>query len=107
MAINLDNVVVGEDLVNNVAVYLGGLDSLVNITDKLNWNIEEYHLFEDMEFKTLTLAEIRDQTKELRKTESGYLVTVFHIEPLGGMIYQLGNYGEDVWAEAGKLKGYA
>ena len=100
MAINLDNVVVGEDLVNNVAVYLGGMDSLVNITDKLSWNIGKY-------YKALTLAEIRDQTKELRKTESGYLVTVFHIEPLGGMIYQLGNYGKDVWAEAGKLKGYA
>lgn len=104
MATNLDNVVVGEDIVNSVAVYLGGLDGLVNITDKLSWNIEEYG---DMEFKTLTLAEIRDQTKELRKTESGYLVTVFYIEPFSGMIYQLGNYGKDVWAEAGKLKGYA
>ena len=72
MVTNLDNVIVGEDLVHNVAVYLGGLDRLVNITDKLSWNIREY---DGMEYKTLTLAEIRDQTKELRKTEYGYLVT--------------------------------
>lgn len=107
MAYNLDNITVGDDMVNNVAVYLGGLNRLENITYKLKW--KEYIVDDYFPCKELTLAEIREQSKELRIIKDGHypeLITVFSIEPLGGKIYQLGNYSKDKWALAGELKGY-
>lgn len=78
-------------------------------TEKLDWhvdpNVDEWgHRF-GFTVEHLTLQEISDQIKTLYPLCS--IIEVRREEPLKGVIYQYGNYGDDEWREHGTLNGYA
>ena len=91
------------DTVNETSVYAGGLNRLVNITDKLSWH-KEYFDSLYMDIETLTLSEIWEQAKEFSEDR---ILTVFEDSPLKGTIYQCGNYEEGKWVKLGNTMGYA
>ena len=89
------------DGVDSCAVYAGGLDRLVNITDELDWHTDKDHVAEyGMEVEYLTLHEISEQLQKK------ILLTVFINSPRRSKVFQYGNYG-DSWVFLGDIQGYA
>lgn len=99
---NIDEtVIVKFDGVDSSAVYSGGLSSLVNITNQLEWHKdEENESMYGMVVEYLTLKEISEQIG------SG-LITVMVDDPMRSKIYQFGNYFDDGWVFLGDVQGYA
>lgn len=95
------------DGVTEVAVYIGGLTKLINVTNSLDWNnnkVEAIVLGLD-KLEYLKLSEIKDQILGTRYFKSFGLITIITNGPLDGTIYQYGNYG-DSWYQIGQLAGY-
>ena len=89
------------DCVDSSAVYQGGLDRLVNITDKLAWHKDTEHVMEyGEEIEYLALHEISEQVG------SG-LITVIVNDPRRSKICQWGNYHDKGWVFLGDIQGYA
>lgn len=90
------------DGVDSAAVYEGGLDRLVNITDSFTWHKDTEHVPEyGMEVEYLTLHEISEQY-------SGHnLLTVFINSPMRSKVFQYGNYTDAGWVFLGEIQGYA
>lgn len=92
------------DCVDSAAVYQGGLDRLVNITDEIAWHKDSEHVADyGLEVEYLTLHEISEQAKTLFKYD---LLTVIIDDPMKSKIFQWGNYG-DKWVFLGDVQGYA
>ena len=90
------------DGMDSSAIYSGGLDQLVNITDRVNWNKDSEHIGEyGMEIEFLTLHEISEQIK------TKGLLTVIENGPMRSKIFQWGNYPGEGWVYLGEVQGYA
>ena len=89
------------DGVEVTAVYAGDMGHLEYINKRLEWKEDE----KDREYGMgphLTLKEISDQLKDKIA-----VITVVCEDPLGGVIYQYGNYSDNSWWQIGELAGYA
>ena len=88
------------------AVYVGGLTFLKGVTDKLRWKVdEECSKMCAVDYKILTLSEIKDQLTNLYGGTTP-MITVIEEQPLSGRILQYGNYGDEWW-QIGETGGYA
>lgn len=96
------------DGVTEVAVYIGGLTKLINITNHLDWN-KDYEAgakalgLDKVEY--LKLSEIKDQILGKKYFKSFGLITIISNGCLDGYVLQYGNYG-DSWYQIGQLAGY-
>ena len=95
--------VIRFDSITETSVYVGGMDRLVNITDKLKWHTQYVEAL-CMDVGTLTLSEIYEQAKEFNWDR---MLTVFVESSLEGVIYQCGNYEDGKWVKYGTTRGYA
>lgn len=84
---------------HNVTI-LVGFKYCVLDNDELKW----HKLHKNSKERYLTLKEIYQQLKE-----KGYegVIYVWIETPLGGTIYQCGNYEEGQWIKHGNTRGYA
>ena len=88
------------DGMNASGVYLGGLAELEKAKPK--WRIDKEATERcGIRLRVLTLKEIAEQL-----CEEYPVITVIVNRPLGGEIYQWGNYGDEWW-QIGTLDGYA
>ena len=55
----------------------------------------------------LTLEDIGDQIRMMLKSAHVGVIYVWVEHPLDGVIYQYGNYSDDIWRKHGKTNGYA
>lgn len=92
-----DTEIIEFDGIDAAAVYVGSLIDLKPA--KIEWRREEGGEFGE-DISVLTLKEIAEQIPD------EVMITVIVEEPLGGVIYQYGNYGH-TWWRIGKLMGYA
>lgn len=89
------------DGVEAVAVYSGGLTSLVKQDPKWRKANEATCKALGMNVEILKLSEIAEQLKD------AFLITVIIDGPLSGRILQYGNYNDGKWYEIGQTCGYA
>ncbi len=93
--------IVKFDGIDSSAVYLGGITRLKNVTDQLEWHVEESS---ETDVESLTLDEIYHQCRDKFGLS---IITVFVDSPLSGRIYQCNNYDNGLWVQYGELRGYA
>ena len=88
------------DGVSSTGVYIGPLDALYRVNNRLKWRVDpECSVMCYDPYRVLTLKEIQEQIPHR-------LITVIDNGPMHGEIYQCGNYGDD-WYCIGETDGYA
>ena len=99
-----DYLVTKFDSIQHTSVYLGGMNGLKDISDRLKWHTE-YAEGLNMDVGTLTLTEIADQVK--KRYGKYQMITVIQNAPLTCRIFQYGNYSDGKWYKLGEVMGYA
>lgn len=91
------------DSIEHTSVYLGGLNNLKDVSERLEWH---YECIEGLYMKvgTLTLTEIANQCKAKFNDR---MITVIQNEPMVCRIFQYGNYLDGKWYKLGEIMGYA
>ena len=99
--INADKIIHKDDSVDMARVYIGSFiqGNLVDVTNELSWNDEQY---DNGDLANLSLKEIAEQLSDREER----MITVVELSTLSGSIYQYGNYG-NYWVYYGTLFGYA
>ncbi len=85
----------------STTVYGGGIMALENVNNVLEWKVDKECAPYCDDPGYLSLKDISEQLKDTYG-----IITVFVEEPLGGTVYQWGNYGDEWW-KIGDLDGYA
>lgn len=98
--------------VREFAVYVGGLTTLVDISDRLKYHEEQCEECGGDTVISISLQEIYEQVSKLLSHEyEGKrvtpLITVVRARPIRTTIYQCGNHEEGCWEELGEVQGYA
>lgn len=89
------------DGVSATGVYVGTMDALYRVNDRLKWRVDEEGSIMCYDpYRVLTLKEIQEQIPHR-------LITVIDNGPMHGEIYQCGNYSGNDWWIIGELDGYA
>ena len=90
-----------NNTVDVVAVYLGGMAELANVTDMLPWRLDNsYCTVFGFPAELIKFSEI---VEYLGKNK---IITVINSGPLICEVYQYGNYGDE-WYKLGEIAGYA
>lgn len=105
----LGTVIYKDDGMNFTSFYSGSFDQLMPFNkDSLEWRKDkEFSKVAQQDIYYLTLGEIAQQLKKMNYHKRNSMLTIFVNQPLKGQIFQMGNYGNYVWYEVGRLRGYA
>lgn len=87
------------DGVNAAGIYVGSLDHLYCVNERLKWREVVCEEMGGDTLEVLTLDEIAKQINTI-------LITVIINGPFSGEILQYGNYSDSSWWRIGELDGY-